>query len=454
VTDAASMPDRSNSAWRHTLRALRFRNYRLFFFGQGVSLIGTWMTRVAISWLVYLLAKDSPTAVKAATILGIVGFAGQIPMCILAPFAGVIVDRMNRYHLLIVTQILSMLQSLALALLAWQKTINIPWVIVLAAAQGIINAFDVPARQSLVVELIEDRNDLPNAIALNSSMFNSARLIGPAIGGVLVAVFGPAMCFLIDGLSYIAVIASLLAMKVPEAAKRKIVGHPLQQLREGFAYAFGFPPVRAILLLISLISFTSAALQVLLPIYADRIPAPIHGAATFGFLLAAIGIGALLGSIYLAARKSVRGLGVVLTVAAALFGFASIAFAFAHTLWLSFPLAMICGAGMVVHMASVNIVLQTLVDDHMRGRLMSFFMIGVMGLAPFGSLAAGALADRIGITSTLVLVGAISVVGAGLFTLKIPAIRPLVREIYKRKGIIPEVATGLNEAARLAPPED
>jgi MFS family permease len=435
------------------LRALRFRNYRLFFFGQGVSLIGTWMTRVATSWLVYRLTQGSVT-IKAATALGIVGFAGQIPMCVLAPFTGVIVDRVNRYHMLILTQFLSMLQSFALAYLALRHIITIPEVIMLAAAQGIINAFDVPARQAFVVEMIEDRNDLPNAIALNSSMFNSARLIGPAIGGMLVATAGEGNCFLIDGFSYIAVIAALLAMTVPAAAMKKSRAHPLRQLREGFQYAFGFAPVRAILLLISLISFTGAALQVLLPIYADQIHWSTHGATTFGFLLAAIGIGALGGSIYLAARRSVRGLGIVLCVAAGLFGIASIAFAYSRSIWLSFPLAMICGAGMVVHMAAANTVLQTIVEDEMRGRLMSFFMVAVMGLAPFGSLAAGALADRISVSNTLMLVGAVSVVGAAIFSMKIPVLRPMVREIYRRKGIIPEVATGLNEAARLAPAED
>ncbi|HTL29301.1 MAG TPA: MFS transporter, partial [Tepidisphaeraceae bacterium] len=430
-----------SSPFRHMVRALRFRNYRLFFFGNGLSLIGTWMTRVATSWLVYRLTQGSVTT-KAATVLGIVGFAGQIPMFVLAPFAGVIVDRVNRYHMMIATQILSMLQSLALAYLAWAKIITIPQVIALAAAQGVINAFDVPARQSFVVEMIEDRGDLPNAIALNSSMFNSARLIGPAIGGLLVAAWGEATCFLIDGLSYLAVIAALLAMTVPESAKRKIVGHPLKQLHEGFAYAFGFEPVRAILLLVSLISFTAAAFQVLLPIYADQLKLGGHGAATFGFLLAAIGIGALGGSIYLAARRSVRGLGVVLCIAAALFGVASIGFAFSRSIWLAIPLAMVCGAGMVVHMASANTVLQTIVDDEMRGRLMSFFLIAVMGLAPFGSLAAGAMADRVGLPATIASLGAISILGAAIFTLKIPALRPAVREIYRRKGIIPEVAAG------------
>jgi MFS family permease len=451
--ESDATPAQSNSPFRHALRALRFRNYRLFFFGQGISLIGTWMTRVAISWLVYRLTQGSVTT-KAATVLGVVGFAGQIPMFLLAPFAGVIVDRTNRYKMLILTQVLSMLQSLALAYLALRHIITIPQVIALAAAQGVINAFDVPARQSFVVEMIEDRNDLPNAIALNSSMFNSARLIGPAIGGLLVAATGEGNCFLIDGLSYIAVIASLLMMRVPAAATKKHIGHPLKQLHEGFQYAFGFAPVRAILLLVSLISFTAAAMQVLLPIYADHVTEHGHAELTFGFLLAAIGIGALGGSIYLAARKSVRGLGIVLTIAAASFGVATIGFAFCRTIWLAFPLAMICGAGMVVHMASANTVLQTIVEDEMRGRLMSFFLIAVMGLAPFGSLAAGALADRMSVTFTLVILGVISISGAALFSMKIPALRPIVREIYRRKGIIPEVATGLNEAARLAPAEE
>lgn len=441
------------SPWRHTLRALRFRNYRLFFFGNGISLIGSWMTRVATSWLVFRLTQGSLTT-KAATVLGIVGFAGQVPMSLLAPFAGVIVDRVNRYRMMIATQVLSMLQSFALAYLALSHRITVPQVIALAATQGVINAFDVPARQSFVVEMIEERNDLPNAIALNSSMFNGARLVGPAIGGLIVAVAGEGNVFLIDGLSYGAVIIALLAMRVPAAAKIKHLGHPLRQLKDGFAYAFGFPPVRAILLLVATISFATAALQVLLPIYADRMKGAAHGAETFGFLLAAIGIGALGGSIYLAARRSVRGLGVVLSIAAAVCGGAMIAFAFCTSVWIALPLAMVFGAGMVIHMASANTVLQTIVDDSMRGRLMSFFLIAVMGLAPFGSLFAGTMADRFRLGPTVAFLGVISIIGAVLFSLKIPALRPMVREIYVRKGIIPVLASGINEAARLAPPEE
>ena len=285
------------------LRALSHRNYRLFFAGQGTSLVGTWITRVATSWLVYRLTGS-------AAALGIVGFAGQIPTFLLAPFAGVWVDRWSRTEWLVVTQLLSMLQSLALAWLAFSGTITVTDIVLLSALQGIINAFDTPARQAFVVEMVEDRADLPNAIALNSSMVNGARLVGPSVAGVLIAVAGEGWCFLLDGISYVAVIASLLMMRLAPAEPRGAEKRVLVDLRDGFRYAFGFAPIRSVLLLITLISLMGMPYTVLMPLMAATV---LHGGPhTLGFLMGATGIGALGGAVYLASRRSVLGLGRVI----------------------------------------------------------------------------------------------------------------------------------------------
>jgi MFS family permease len=428
------------------LRALGHRNYKLFFSGQSVSMIGTWMTRIATSWLVYRLTGS-------ALLLGVVGFAGQIPSFIFAPFAGVLVDRWNRHRLLVATQVLAMLQSLALAVLALTGLIKIWHVIALSIFQGVINAFDMPARQAFVVEMVERREDLPNAIALNSSMVNAARLLGPSIGGVVIAAVGEGWCFMIDGVSYLAVIASLLAMKITPRANRAKKGvNMLAQLREGWRYAAGFAPIRKVLMLLALVSLVGMPYTVLMPVFANEI---LHGGPnTLGLLMAASGVGALCGAMFLAARRSVLGLGKYIPLTAAAFGSGLIAFSFSRVIWLSLPLMVVTGLGFMVQMAASNTVLQTIVEEDKRGRVMSFYTMAFMGTAPFGSLLAGSLAERIGAPRTLMFGGMGCIAGAIWFATSLPKLRRDVRPIYVKIGILPEIATGLQHTSEMSvPPE-
>ena len=422
------------------VRALAHRNYRLFFAGQGVSLVGTWITRVATSWLVYRLTGS-------AAMLGLVGFAGQIPTFLLAPLAGVSVDRWSRYRVLLVTQVLSMVQSLALAWLAFAGTISVRWILLLSAFQGVINAFDTPARQAFVVEMVDDRADLPNAIALNSSMVNGARLIGPSMAGVLIAATGEGWCFLLDGLSYVAVIASLLMMRIAPAKPRASGKNLLHELLDGFRYAFGFAPIRSVLLLVTLVSLMGMPYTVLMPVIADKV---LHGGPhTLGFLMGATGIGALGGALYLASRRSVLGLGRVIAAAAVVFGCGLVAFSFSNTLAVSLPLLVIVGIGFMVQLASSNTIIQTIVREDMRGRVMAFYTMAFMGTAPFGSLMAGGLASRIGAPRTILLGGCACILGGLAFRRHLPRLREQVAPIYRERGILPEIATGLSEAAAL-----
>lgn len=422
-------------------RALRYRNYRLYFFGQGISLIGTWLTRVATGWLVYRLTDS-------AFLLGIVGFAGQIPIFLLSPLAGVLVDRWDRHRLLLATQALSMLQSFMLAALALGGIIQVWQIILLSIFQGLVNAFDTPTRQAFVIQMVDKREDLANAIALNSSMFNSARLIGPSVAGLLIASVGEGACFLIDGISYIAVIASLLLMRIPkqviEGRAKKVLGG----LKEGFGYAFGFAPIRSILLLLGLVSVLGFPYTVLLPVFARDVLK--GGANILGFLTGAAGVGALTGAIYLASRKSVVGLGRIIALAGSLFGVALIAFSLSRATWLSLILMYLIGFSMMVQMASANTILQTIVDDDKRGRVMSFYSMAFMGMAPFGSLLAGAAASEFGAPYTVMIGGALCLVGPMVFASRLPALRAMVRPIYVKKGIIPEVVSGIQAATQLS----
>lgn len=432
--------------WNLILRALRHRNYRLFFGGQGVSLIGTWMTRVATGWLVYRLTGS-------AFLLGLVSFAGQIPILFLGPFAGVWVDRWNRHRVLVVTQALSMLESFALAALALGKVITVNEVILLNLFQGAVNSFDMPARQAFVIEMVENPEDLGNAIALNSSLVNAARLIGPSVAGLIIAGVGEGYCFLIDGFSYMAVIASLLLMSVaPRAIAR---AHPsvLSELREGWDYVIGFRPIWSILLLLSCISLVGMPYTTLMPIFAGKV---LHGGAhTLGFMMGAVGIGALAGAITLAARASVRGLGRVIPMTAAGFGACLVAFSASRMLWLSLLLLVVTGFCFMQNLASSNTILQTIVEDEKRGRVMSFYSMSFQGIAPFGSLIAGIVASRISAPYTLMIGGAICVCGAGLFAMQLPALRRLIRPIYVQIGIIPEIAKGVHTASVMQdPPEN
>jgi MFS family permease len=420
------------------VRALTHRNYRLFFAGQGTSLVGTWITRVATSWLVYRLTGS-------AAALGIVGFAGQIPTFLLAPLAGVWVDRWSRYRVLVVTQVLSMLQSFALAWLALTGTISVTYIVILSALQGVINAFDMPARQAFVVDMVEDRADLPNAIALNSSMVNGARLLGPSVAGVLIAVAGEGWCFLLDGISYLAVIVSLLMMRLPAAGPRRPEKRVLRELRDGFRYAFGFAPIRSVLLLLALVSLMGMPYTVLMPVMAAGV---LHGGPhTLGFLMGATGIGALGGAVYLASRRSVLGLGRVIPASAMVFGGGLIAFSLSRTLALSLVLMIVTGLGFMVHLAASNTIIQTIVREDMRGRVMAFYTMAFMGTAPFGSLLAGGLAARAGAPQTILLGGCACILGGIVFGRQLPRLRPLVVPIYVERGILPEIATGLSDAS-------
>lgn len=432
------------------LRALQYRNYRLFFGGQIVSLLGTWITQIATTWLVYRLT-NSPF------LLGAVGFAGQIPAFFLGPIAGVMIDRWPRHRLLIVTQTLAMLQSFALAALALSNQIVIWHIIALMAVQGLINAFDMPGRQAFVVELIENKEDLSNAIALNSSMFNIARLLGPSIGGLLIAAItatgrhnGEGFCFLIDGISYIAVIGCLLAMKVPPHEIKQRDTKPLQQLQEGYRYAFGFGPIRALLILMAIMSLMGMPYAVLMPVVAKDV---LHGGPnTLGFLMAASGLGALTSALVLAARRSIRGLGKIIPICTIAFALALFFFCHVSVMWLALPLLFVMGCAMMMQNAACNTILQTIVEPDKRGRVMSLYTMAFMGMAPIGSLWAGALASKTDVSTTLSL-SALGCLFAGIwFARQLPVLRDDVIPIYQRLGIIPEVAQGVENASELSQP--
>ena len=428
--------------WRLALRALRHRNYRLFFGGQGISLIGTWMTRVATGWLVYRLTHS-------AFLLGLVSFSGQIPILLLGPIAGVWVDRLNRHRVLVVTQALSMLESFALAALALGGVITVLDIILLNLFQGAVNAFDMPARQAFVVEMVQSREDLPNAIALNSSLVNGARLVGPSVAGLLIATVGEGYCFLLDGFSYMAVIASLLAMTLVPWTPR-IHASVRSELREGWDYVRGSRPIWSILMLLSLVSLVGMPYTALMPIFAGSI---LHGGAhTFGFLMGAAGVGALMGAVILASRRSVLGLGRLIAMTAAAFGASLIAFASSRQLWLSLLLLVGTGYSFMQQMASSNTILQTISEEEKRGRVMSFYSMAIQGVAPFGSLIAGAVASRIGAPHTLMIGGLTCMAGAALFAWRLPALRQLVRPIYAQMGIVRELAAGINTASVLQEP--
>jgi MFS family permease len=421
-----------------SFRALRHRNFRLFLGGQIVSLTGTWMQQVALGWLVYRMTRS-------AFLLGLVGFTGQIPSLFVAPFAGVWADRWNRHRMIVATQALSMVQALVLAGLVLSGTVRVGHVLALSLFLGIVNAFDIPARQSFLVEMVGGREDLANAIALNSSTFNAARLVGPSVAGVLIAAVGEGVVFLVNGLSYLAVLAALLAMRLPPRAPRAGPLVPARRhLGEGFAYVTRFAPIRAILLLLSLVSLAGAPYVVLMPVFAADV---LHGDAhTLGFLTASIGVGALCGALLLASRRTVRGLGRYIVAAVATFGAALVAFSLSRSVWLSLLLAFLSGFSLMVHMASSNTIVQTIVDDDKRGRVMSFYAAAFQGTMPLGSLLAGSLAGLVGAPRTLRLGGVACLVGALAFARTLPAIRAQVRPIYARLGIPREVATGLEAA--------
>lgn len=426
------------------LRALKSRNYRLFFSGQIISLVGNWMTAIAMAWLVYRVTGSE-------VMLGVVGFVSQLPALLMGPFAGVWIERRERRRVLVVTQSLAMIQSLILAGLALSGRIVIWEILVLGALQGVINAFDMPARQALVVEMVEDKADLSNAIALNSSMVNGSRLVGPALAGLIIATLGEGWCFLIDGISYLAVILSLLMMNLaPHIAPA--ARNSWSELKEGWNYVTTFKPVRSILLLLAFVSLFGMPYSVLMPVFATHI---LHGSAnTLGYLTTATGVGALTGAMFLASRSSVVGLGRVVPRATAMFGIALILFSHSHVLWMSLLVLPFAGAGFMVQMASCNTVLQTIVDESKRGRVMSFYSMAFIGMMPFGSLLAGFLSHRIGAPLTVMFSGFCCLAAALWFYKQVEILRPIIRPIYAQLGILPEVASGLATAAALtSPPE-
>ena len=419
-------PDDANSL-KLIFRALSHRNYRLFFGGQGISLIGTWMQQIAMSWLVYRLTDS-------ALLLGVVGFTSRIPTFLLASLAGVLADRWNRHRVLVITQTLSMIQAMILAILVLTEAIAVWHIIFLSLSLGLINALDIPTRQSFVVDMIEKREDLGNAIALNSSIVNGARLIGPSVAGMLIATLGEGMCFLLNGLSFIAVIFALLAMKITPKKREAQSSKVFQGLKEGFSYAFGFAPIRSVLLLLGLVSLMGMPFTVLMPIFAEKI---LHGGPqALGFLSGATGVGAIAGSIYLASRKSVLGLGRIIVISSNLFGIGLIGFSLSRLFWLSLLMMLLTGFGMMVEMTSSNTVLQTIVEEDKRGRIMGFYTMAFMGMVPFGSLLAGTLANNIGAPNTVMIGGVACILGSVLFAKKLPPLRRITRPIYVEKGII------------------
>lgn len=403
--------------------AFSSRNYRLYFTGQVVSLMGTWMTQTASLWLIYHLTSK-------VFLLGVVGFANQIPMFVLAPFAGVWIDRVNRHRLLVITQMLSMLQSLALAAFVFTDKMDATILIMLSLVQGVINAFDMPTRQALVIEFVERREHLGNAIALNSSMFNLARLVGPALAGYVINWRGAGACYLLDGISYMAVIISLLMMRLRPHPHKPHHPHPWHSLQEGFRFAFGFPPIRALIVVVGLVSFLGFSYTVLTPVFAHDV---FKGdARTLGQLMAASGVGALLGAMYLGTRTRVRGLGYVITIGGILMGVGIIGFSFSR--WLGLALVCIAFAGMggVLLMASSNTVVQSLVEDHHRGRVMSIYTMAFTGTMPLGNLVAGSLAHAVGVRTTLLISGAACIVVMAFFFRELPRLRKIAAPVLDR----------------------
>lgn len=440
VTETSSQ---ASAGLSYSWRALRHRNFRLFFSGQSISLIGSWMTRVATSWLVYKLTKS-------AVLLGTVGFAGQIPTFLLAPIAGVLVDRWNRRTVLLWTQALAMAQSLLLAWLTLTGRVTIAEILVLSALQGCINAFDMPARQSFLVQMVDGehaRDDLSNAIAINSSMVNAARLIGPSLAGMLIAVTNEGWCFLIDGVSYIAVLISLIMMRVTaadaavkqartkQARTKQARTSMLVQLREGWDYVRGFAPIRTILLLFALNSLMGWPFTVLMPIFAAEV---LHGGPhTLGFLMGALGIGSLGSAISLVLRKSVRGLLKMIPIAGAVFGAGLICFGLSRVEWLSMAVMLVVGFGMMQGLTASNTIIQTIVPEDKRGRVMSYYTMAFVGMAPFGSLLSGAMAHAMGAPRTVIVSGVACILGAVWFWSRIKTVRKAMRPIYEQLGIVP-----------------
>jgi MFS family permease len=419
----------------HFLRAFRHRNYKLFFSGQIISLTGTWMQSVAESWLVFRLTGSS-------TLLGVSSFASQFPVFLLAPLGGAVADRHNRHRIIIITQICSMILPLTLAALTLTGRVKVWHVFTLAGCLGVVNAFDIPARQAFLVDMV-GREDLVNAIALNSSMVNGARIVGPAVSGILVAVVGEGWCFLLNGISYLAVIAGLVMMQV---AKRKSAARrhsPFADIAEGFTFVGRTAPVRALLLLLGVVSFSGMPYAVLMPVFAETV---LHGGPReLGLLMGASGLGALGGALALATRNGIRGLGRWVAMSAGAFGVALVLFSLSRTFWLS----------MMVQMASSNTLVQSMVPDALRGRVMAVYSMMFMGMAPFGALFSGFMAERIGAAHTVAVGGVVCIAAAIVFASRLPGLRGEARELIIAQGLAggtpPQEITGPGDQVPLRP---
>ena len=419
-----------SSKFKTIFRSLQYRNYKLFFTGQSISLIGTWMQRIAMPWLVYHLTGS-------AFLLGLVSFAGQIPTFVLSPLAGVVTDKFSKYRVLLITQIISLVQALILAVLALTGVIEIWHIVVLSIILGCVNAFDVPSRHSFVIEMVEKKEHLGNAIALNSMMFNGARLIGPSIAGMMLATTNEGVCFLLNAISYVFVVISLLLMHVQKKEVIRKAGNMFDEMKEGFNYAFGFAPIKHLLILLGVVSFMGSSYQLLMPVFAKEI---LHGtSSTFGFLMGAAGLGALAGAVFLASQEAVLKLGRIIPSAAAIFGIGLIALSMTKYFPVSLLLMVIIGLGLMLHTAASNTILQTITDDDKRGRVMSFYSLAIMGTAPFGSLLAGSLAKIVGTPFTILIGGISCIIAAFFFYRKLPELKRIVSPVYIRMGLKDEM---------------
>ncbi len=425
---------------KNTLRAFRYRNYRLFFFGQGISLIGTWMQSVATSWLVYRLTHSSLS-------LGLVAFSGQIPVFLISPFAGVLNDRWNRRHALIIIQFMALFQALSLAIFTITGHAMVLNIIGLTFFLGIVNAFEMPTRQSLVVELVDDRKDLGNAIALNSTVFNGARLIGPAIAGVLVARFGEGVCFFSNAATYLAAIIAFCLMTNSNSTNNTKRQNIFSELKEGFAYAVKFKPIRDLLLLIVLLSFVGMSFPVVLPVIAAKVLG--GGSGVYGALVAASGFGAFIATVFLATRASVLGFVRIVSTGMFLFGIVLIGFSFSRMVSVSLVLVAIAGGAMILNMAASNTIIQTIVDENKRGRVMSMYVMAFMGSAPAGSIFSGYIANSFGAPVAVFIGGLCALAGGMVFAKRLPEIRKIIQPIYREKGIFPATDQSMESAIEL-----
>jgi MFS family permease len=407
-------------------RALRHRNYRLFFCGQIVSLIGTWMQNIAQAWLVYRLTKSS-------LLLGLVGFAGQIPVFLFATVGGVFADRHSRHRTVIATQTASLILAFIFAALTLLEHIRVWEIMLLAGLLGLVNAFDIPARQAFIIEMVIPE-DLINAIALNSAMFNGARILGPAVAGITVAAIGEGWCFFANGVSYIAVIAGLLLMHVTPRARDARAGSGLKNILAGFRFVVHTGPIRALLLLLGLVSVTGMPYAVLMPIFADKV---LHaGARGLGVLMGSTGVGALAATLVMASRREVRGLGRWIIYASSGFGASLILFSFSRSYPLSILLLLPAGFSMLIQMSSSNTLIQSMVPDALRGRVMAVYSMMFMGMAPFGALLAGAVARGLGAAITVALGGATCMLGSCVFGTRWPALRGEARQLILAQGMM------------------